>query len=163
MPKDKSTDKTKKWGGHRNYDFTPEADELLGELKKKLGITRNELANKAIVQLALANGLSVKGKKKEESVQSLAKKYKELEKTIAALCRNAFYFQFEKEDQVTKAMRVTNEVIQKAIGSGTRRNVKSLWKAIKKKELPGEVRYRDTFRIYIKGYGIPKKESDKLK
>lgn len=147
MAKDKTQKgKGKKYGGVRSYDFTKEADKALEHLKKELGRSRTQLVNEAVIQMALANGVEIKGQKSKATLTSLEKKTANLEEAVRALCRIAVAYECGGANYETKA----DKAIGEAIDPESHESVEALLDDIKRK-LPKCLRGEDVFRIYFTG------------
>ncbi|MCJ2165228.1 MULTISPECIES: hypothetical protein [unclassified Pseudodesulfovibrio] len=139
----------------KSYILTPEAIEAINALDEKIeGKFKSEIVSEAIVQYALAHKIKVKGRKKKDTIEGVAKRAAELERTVRALCRVVFDYECDLQKQRDEAKRVLTE----AVDSDTPRNAEVLWKE-KEEYLPECMQDKNIFMIYLGGYGIPKKKS----
>ena len=137
----------------KSYILSPEALEAIDDLNDAIKDKgKSQIVSEAIVQMALAHGIKVKGRKKRATLESLEKKTKQLDKVMESLCRLVFAYECDEEGPV----QALGETIQEAVDSGVRRNANALWKA-KSKDFPECVRSKDALRVYLKSEGKPKK------
>ncbi len=145
----------------KSYKLTPEALDAIDALDEKIeDKLKSKIVSEAIIQYALAHGIKVKGRDKSETLKSLSKKSKRLEKTVAALCRSAYAYECDLDKQEKKI----KQVLAKAVRSGTSRNVEALWGVVEE-DLPEcmQSQGKDFFMIYVEGYGIPRKKAAKVR
>lgn len=136
----------------KSYKLSPEALDAIDALDEKItGKCKSQIVSEAIVQYALDHGVKVKGHKKKDTVDSIAKRTAKLERTLKALCRMTLYYECERDKEYEEA----ETAILEAIESGTKINTNALWREVKEK-LPECMKDEDYFRIYIGGHGFPK-------
>lgn len=136
-----------KIGGNKSYEFTPQADILLGKLKKNLKSTRTKVINEAVVHYARANGIKVEGEM-SPTAEVLAEETKRIEGVVDALCEIVLAKKLDL-DEIDDA----KAAISKAVAAGTTPGCLALKKELGD-ELPKGLHDLNYFRIYANLYGL---------
>ena len=136
----------------KSYKLTSEALDAIDALDEAIeGKFKSEIVSEAIIQYALAHKIKIKGRKKKETIQGLAKRAEKLEQTVKALCRTALDYECDLQKQLDE----TKAAIAQSLTPKTRSNPRALWKQAEEK-LPECMQSQDLFMIYLGGHGMPK-------